>query len=258
MNKKIILATSLLFSMSAFSLASVYDAGDGMAISQTNQSADLISGGTQSLAVLQQSLNNINQMDFPGKIQALETEIQQLQGQVDELQHKVKSLEGQQKTQYQDLDSRLQQNSSPVPMVTDSSASSTALAAPSADLSPAEQDKQTYLAAYSLVTEKQYDNAISAFQAYLSIYQDQGKYSANAHYWLGELYVVKKDYDNAAEQLNDVVTQFPESSKTADALYKLGTIASAQGDSDKAKQYFEKVVQNYPNSSSAKFAQAKL
>ena len=51
----------------------------------------------QRLSIVEQSLNNFNQMNFPGQITQLEQEIQQLRGQFEVLEHKLHRLQTQQK-----------------------------------------------------------------------------------------------------------------------------------------------------------------
>ena len=48
---------------------------------------------------------------------------------------------------------------------------------------------EAYRAAYALVRGQQFDQAVQAFNQFLQNYPD-GRYAPNAHYWLGELYLV--------------------------------------------------------------------
>ena len=61
-------------------------------------------------------------------------------------------------------------------------------------------EASAYRAAYALVQGRQFDEAIPAFQQFLQRFPG-GLYAANAHYWLGELYLVKEPPDlEAARQ----------------------------------------------------------
>jgi tol-pal system protein YbgF len=246
--KKISLFLLAVVFLPAFSLPEVYSvkpiAESGWVESYSNEQ-----GSGRELAILKNSMDNINQMDFPGQIQRMEEKMQALQGKVDELQHQVDVLGAQQRQQFVDLDARLLQKSKePVRAKTQMVAVEGVV--PS--------DKQTYQAAYHLITDKKYVAAIEAFHRYLATYHEQGRYSANAYYWLGELYDLQKDYAQATQNLEKVVSTFPDSSKVADALYKLGMLAKAQGDEAGALSYFQQVVQDHPKSASAKLAKIHL
>ena len=223
----------------------------------------------QRMSIVEQSLRNINQMDFPGQIEHLEQEIQLLRGTVDELEHKLKILQVQQKQGAQELNKNVQAvKGSSVASAEDSAEDNIALEAeaePSSNavvvnpnLTAEEQEKNTYDAAFSLVRAHAYDDAISAFQGYQKIFGGQGKYAANSYYWLGELYAHQQQYDKAQAALLTVVNNYPASNKAADGMLKLGIIEQRQGNQEKANAWLEKVIKNYPDSSSAKLAKNYL
>lgn len=237
----------------------------------------------QRISIVEQSLNNINQMDFPSQMAHLEQEIQQLQGTVDVLEHKLQVLQAQQKKGAQDLSNNVQaldansqhvsgsetdnsqQDDLDLAVASASSETSSDMSTKAAvnqvdpNLPAAVQEKRTYDAAFSLVQAHAYDDAISAFHdGYLKIYGDEGKYSANAYYWLGELYAHQQQYDKAQAALLTVVNKYPQSNKAADSMLKLGIIEQKQGDQAKANQWLQKVIKNYPNTSSARLAKNYL
>ena len=74
---------------------------------------------------------------------------------------------------------------------------------------PGEGD--AYRAAYALVRGQQFDQAMPAFQQFLQDYPD-GKYAANAHYWLGELYLVVQppDLESSRQSFSLLLSQYPE------------------------------------------------
>lgn len=115
----------------------------------------------------------------------------------------------------------------------------------------------SYLAAYEQVKNKKYDDAINAMQNFVQKYPEGG-YTANAEYWLGELYMVKKDYPKAIEHFDVVLTKYPNSSKTAASLLKEGFAYTATGNNQEAKKRFEQVVQNFPDTPTAQLANSKL
>lgn len=86
----------------------------------------------------------------------------------------------------------------------------------------------------------------------------RGGYTANAQYWLGELYLVKKDYPKSIEHFNVVLQQFPTSSKSAASMLKVGYAYAAQGDKQEAQKFLQQVVRAYPGTPTAQLANSKL
>ena len=126
----------------------------------------------------------------------------------------------------------------------------------SAHNNPADE-QISYMAAYELVKNKQFDDAINSMQAFVTHYPNGG-YTANAQYWLGELYMVKKNYPEAIQHFEVVLSQYPNSSKTAASLLKVGYALAASGKGAEAKQKLGKVIKNYPDTATAQLAAAKL
>lgn len=214
------------------------------------------------------------------KIQSLQQEIQELRGQLEVQAHDLKLLQQQQIAFYKDLDSRLgtgAAKSAQKQMPTDLTGSAKAPAAPSVAAPAAKTanngtiiqptiavskanpaDEQiSYMAAYELVKEKRYDDAIKAMQAFTQKYP-KGGYTANAEYWLGELYLVKKDYAQSIVHFETVLNEYPSSSKTAASLLKTGYAYAANGNREEAIKRFQQVVKTYPGTSTAQIANTKL
>jgi tol-pal system protein YbgF len=220
------------------------------AISQ-DQSLDT----TQRLVIVEQSINNINQMDLPGQIQRLQQDVQELRGKVDELQRQLSAK------QATSAPSSSASAPTPVPAATVASDLSLAVdkevvapAAVNPNLPPQEQAQRTYDAAFSLVRSGSYADAISAFNSFIQIYGDDNEYSVSAYYWLGELYAYQHDYSKANDALNRVVAQYPKSNKVPDAMLKLGIVNQKLGDQAKANDWFMQVIKQYPDSNAARMA----
>src|SRR3990167_1112512 len=126
----------------------------------------------------------------------------------------------------------------------------------SAHNNPADE-QLSYMAAYELVKNKQFDDAINSMHAFVTQYP-KGGYTANAQYWLGELYMVKKNYSEAMQHFEVVLSQYPNSSKTAASLLKVGYALAASGKGSEAKQKLSQVIKNYPDTATAQLAAAKL
>lgn len=229
-----------------------------------------------------QNLNLVN------TIQALQKEIQELRGQLEVQAHDLDELKQQQLNFYQDLDARLNHTDAPlnhsvkndhnisaqtpIKESTSAAALSTneksmqteiqtvpALVQPTtnhARINPADE-QISYLAAYDLIKQKQFPQAAVALQQFLTHYP-HGGYSANAHYWLGELYLAKKDYTNAITQFDTVIQNFKSSSKYAHSRLKLGYALAGSGRVGEAKEQLLAVMNLYPDTSAAQLAHVKL
>ncbi len=221
------------------------------------------------------SSNNKNAM-LLDKVQGLQQEIQELRGQLEVQAHDLKLLQEQQLAFYKDLDARLPNQASvakntavaPLPIAVKTQKAPTALLSNKQPVQPAPtasgvvrtnpaEEQISYLAAYELVKNKRFDDALDAMQKFVNQYP-QGGYTANAQYWLGELYMVKKNYPEAITHFEIVLQQFPSSSKTAASMLKIGYSLAALGNKAEAAQRLQQVVKNYPDTNTAQLAKAKL
>jgi tol-pal system protein YbgF len=80
----------------------------------------------------------------------------------------------------------------------------------------------------------------------------------NALYWKGEAYYAEKDYENAILAFQDVVDKYPSDEKASDAVYKQGLSFLGLRDTKNAKILLELVVSKYPKSTAAEMARKKL
>lgn len=119
-------------------------------------------------------------------------------------------------------------------------------------------ETESYEAAVNLILkDRDYARAVPAFQAFLRQYPDS-QYSANAHYWLGQLLFNQQEWANAQQQFAIVVDRFPDSSKRADSILKMGIIAQRQGNEALARQLFNRVISEYPDSSARNLAENRI
>jgi tol-pal system protein YbgF len=220
--------------------------------------------------------------DFVNKMQSLQKEIQDLRGQLEVQAHEIDELKQQQLDLTQDIDTKVthpnlsennntstnQLNTAPTlpsnlkkpghPQfeVDIQSVQNLGQATPSIRINPADE-QISYLAAYDLVKQKHFPQATQAMQQFLSKYP-RGGYSANAHYWLGELYLTNKDYPNAVTQFDTVIKNFKSSSKFAPSRLKLGYALAESGRIAEAKEQLFAVVNQYPDTDTARLAHLKL
>lgn len=208
------------------------------------------------VARLEQQVDYLQQMNLPQKLTQLQQAIANLHGLIDMQGQQLKQLENQQRNLYSDLNQRLTSLTSKTAGMS-AKATDVPVANPSAANAASEEEAQSYHSAFTLITGKKYTEAISALNDYLRKYPS-GQFAPNAHYWLGELYIIAGDNDNAVEQFNLVVNNYGSSCKAADALLKLAEIAFNNTRFDQAKEYWRTIIKKYPNCSAARVATVQL
>lgn len=193
--------------------------------------------------------------ELSAKIEALQDELQKLRGRVEVQNHDMQVMRTQQQALYRDLDSRLAK--------AETSAVPTGVKLKSQTIAPAAETKLKdngdafYQAAYQMLQNKQYPRAISAFQVFIKNYPDS-HYAANAHYWLGELYLSQGFIDKAKTEFDTVIKTYPKSSKVPAAMLKLGFAHYDNGEWQKARSTLSQVRTSFPDTDTARLAKARI
>jgi len=191
------------------------------------------------------------------RVQQLEEEIRRLNGLVEEQASLLMRLQDQSLERYVEMDRRLAAigtiDPSAVVEVGDETAEGSApdSGAPSVEVPVAVAEAQpgereSYQSAYGLVRERQFEAAVDAFNAFLVGYPF-GRFAPNAHYWLGELYLVIEpvDPESARQNFQLLLDQYPNDRKVPDALYKLGRVHALKGNLDRSREYLNQVIADY-------------
>lgn len=198
------------------------------------------------------------------QVQQLQQEVMRLNGVVEELSYELRQLKEQSLERYVDIDRRLAGGAAATAPAGSGAAPSggQVTATPAAGAVPGASEAQeqpgegdAYRAAYALVRGQEFDAAVSAFTAFLDRFPD-GRYAPNAHYWLGELYLVvdPADPEAARQSFMLLLNQYPNNAKIPDALYKLGRVHFMKGSSERAREFLQRVIREYPDSSAARLA----
>lgn len=187
------------------------------------------------------------------QLELLQQEVQELRGIVEQQSWQIKQMGEEQRDRYADLDRRF---SSP-----DQSA---VVPEPAADTSTAQADgsqevgdQSAYQAAFDLIRNKRYNEAITALQQFTRDYP-RSALMGNAYYWLGEVQLVKANYQEALAAFEALLTQYPNHRKISDAKYKLSRVHRELGHTARAKQLLQEVVTQHAGTSAAKLAEAEL
>ncbi len=113
----------------------------------------------------------------------------------------------------------------------------------------------SYEEAIKAFNERRYDDVIASLSA-----MAQGGISKdledNCHYWIGESYFAKRQYD-AAIQSFETVLSYAVSEKKGDATYMIAQSHERKGNKSRAKEGYEKVVKDYPLSNVVKKAKER-
>ena len=188
------------------------------------------------------------------QLQQLQQEVMMLNGKAEEQAHELRRLREQNLERYVDIDRRLGDlaggtaagSSAVVKGGTSAVVTGSTTSGGAASVAELPGEGDAYRAAYSLVRNQQFDQAVGGFNRFLQDYPG-GKYAPNAHYWLGELYLVIKpaDLESSRQSFMLLLDQYPDNSKIPDALYKLGKVQYMKGNRDKAKEFFDRVIKEY-------------
>ena len=199
------------------------------------------------------------------RVQQLEADVRRLNGLLEEATQALQLLEAQSLERYVDLDRRLASGAAvevDEALGSESAASTTAVsetvvAGRAVDAQAGEE--AAYRAAYELVRERAFDDAVLAFTAFLADYPF-GRYAPNAHYWLGELYLVldPPDPELARQNFKLLLDQYPADPKVPDALYKLGRVQFIKGNRQRSREYLDEVIREYPSHAAAQLARQFL
>ncbi|MDR3357524.1 MAG: tol-pal system protein YbgF [Desulfovibrio sp.] len=112
-------------------------------------------------------------------------------------------------------------------------------------------EEAAYKAALNLAMSGRSAEGIARFRDFLRQYPN-GRYAANAEYWIGECLYAQRNYKDALAQFQLVNTQYAAHHKNADALLKAGMTLNRLGDKQGAAEKYRTLLTAFPNSEAAK------
>ena len=201
---------------------------------------------------IERVLSNQSLLDLSQRIEAAQNETRALRGQLDEMQHSLTRTQDQQRELYGDVDRRLATlEGSGVSAAAASTARASGLPVPEGD------DRANYQAAFDLLKDGKYPEAISGFTTFLATFPDSAL-ADNAQYWLGEAHYVTKQYPEALRDFRAVLEKHPDSRKTPDALLKMGYCNYELKNWPEARSALGQVVQRFGDTTAARLASQRL
>jgi tol-pal system protein YbgF len=227
----------LFVAVSAFSAVPVSEIGG-----QTQQPIKVVQPQASAIAP------EVSRGDVHYQVQVLQDEVRTLRGMMEELGNEIRQLKKRQMDDYMDLDRRLSSRTS-VGSETDQAKGNVSGAAvngivnaSTSGASPqGNEDSAHYNNAYAQLKAGKVAEAVSQFKSHISKYPN-GKYVANAHYWLGEIYVLQNNLELARQSFTTVVDKYPAHRKSPDSIFKLGQVYFMLGDKAKSKSLLEKAA----------------
>lgn len=207
-----------------------------------------------------------NGTELVNQLSQLRAEVQELRGQVEQLQQQLEQAKQSQRSQYLDLDGRMNRfegggaapASSPAPAMPAAAAATSSNDAPAASATMAGMDERSaYAHAFDALKSGDYVESSRRFRDFLAAFPG-GQYAPNALYWLGESYYVTQNYALAGQQFQSLLDRFPTHDKAPGALLKLGLAQYGLKDYGGADATLHQVVQRYPGSDVARTADDRL
>ena len=237
------------------------------------------------LARIERVVSNNSLLDISNQMGNLQAELRSMHNDIDVLNHGLDTSRKQQRDLYADLDQRLKAlesrsgasagsapgGSSPGGTSPAGPPGSTVLLAGAASAAAAAgagmggppasgagaADTVSYQAAFGLLKGNQYDQAIQAFQSFLSTYPTS-PLADNAQYWLGEAYYVNRSFPEALAAFQKVIDKYPQSRKVPDALLKVGYCDYELKQFRAAKDALTQVQTTYGDTPAARLAEQRL
>ena len=227
-------------------------------------------GNKQGLLTLQRQLKD------------MERELQNLRGENERLRNEVEQMQAKQREMFIAIDKRLQSQSmaassettqpqkprstvveqpvrseSAQPATADTQVATSRPVVISSTTEDSPETTDAYRNAFLLLKQRRHDEAITAFEEFLSNYPSS-KYSGNAQYWLAEANYVTKRYDRALAEFQKVLDMYPTSSKVPDARLKMGYTYYELEQWEDARVTLTRLRAQFPNSTVAGLAQQRL
>lgn len=218
----------------------------------------------------QQAGNNEATVDLLRQVNMLKEEVTSLRSQVEELNHSLDQLKGTSRSQFLDIDQRLEEleGSGAAPRDPAARASPDAPVTPVAERRPSvhadpgtlaagADEREAYDGAFDALKNGDYAESARLFHSFLG-HHPEGVYAPNALYWLGESYYVTQNYKLAVDQFNALLDRYPTHDKAPGALLKVGLAQQGLGDEDAAERTLTEVTTRYAGSDAARIATDRL
>ena len=224
----------------------------------------------ERLARLERILDSQGLSDMLIRMDNLQNEIQKLLGQLELQSHQLDEIKQRQRDLYVDIDRRLLRLERNEPAAADAGvgaggshtasptgkASVATSATASASSAPADSagEQQAYQKAFDMLRGLRYEQAVTAFNDFLSKYP-KGRYAHIAQYWIGEADYAQRKFKQAIVDYQKLIDNYPTSPKLAEAMLKIGYCQYELKNNKAAETILKQLIKSYPGTTEAGQAQ---
>ena len=200
------------------------------------------------------------------QIEQLRQETQALRGLIEELSYQLSQMSADQKTRYLDLDQRLGEL---VRIQKDAVAVKPTQPSPSGvrggfEPSPMAQvtapevsDQDAYNAAFEMIRERKFDEALMALDSFVQAYPDS-KLVLDARFWRGQVFDVLGRDQEAIETFKALTLAAPDYRRILQVKVKLGKLLIKNQDVLNGRKILQEVITESPESVEAGLASREL
>jgi tol-pal system protein YbgF len=117
--------------------------------------------------------------------------------------------------------------------------------------------QEVYNTAYADYLKGNFDLASDGFKIYRDSFPDS-PLADNALYWIGECLFSQRQFNEAVEEFNNLILEYPQGDKVAAAYLKKGLALAELRRKDEALVVFKLLISKYPLEEEARIAQEKI
>ena len=228
------------------------------------QSSDSVNKLSSTMSGLQKSVQDV-QANSGTRLDTMSTQVQGLSDNLEEIKSRLGKLNQQLvdlQNSVQSIDARLAGSAPPATPASGTAASPRmgmggAAPSDSGASGPAPSADTLYSNGLRDITSGKYELARNEFQDYLKYYGDTDL-ASNAQFYLGEIAYTQKNYDQAVQEYDKVLSNYPKSFKLAPARLKKGMALIELGQKNPGVKELREVVKRYPGTEEERRARAKL
>ncbi|HXH68636.1 MAG TPA: tol-pal system protein YbgF [Candidatus Limnocylindrales bacterium] len=222
------------------------------------QSSDTVGKLNSTMSSLQKSVQDV-QANSGTRLDTMSTQVQGLSDNLEEIKSRLGKLNQQLvdlQNSVQSIDARLA-TGAPGSAPSGSSAPKPAGSASAAPPASHPSADTLYTNGLGDINSGKLDLARSEFQDYLTYYGDTDL-ASNAQFYLGEIAYSQHQYQQALQEYDKVLTNYPKSFKLASARYKKGMALIELSQKTAGVKELREVVKRYPGTEEERRARARL
>jgi len=225
------------------------------------QSTDSVNKLNSTMSSLQKSVQDV-QANSGTRLDTMSTQVQGLSDNLEEIKSRIGKLNQQLvdlQNSVQNIDARL---SGGTPAASPGSPTGAPPSGPGAAMNPTSPGPPPsadtlYSNGLRDITSGKYELARSEFQDYLRYYGDTDL-ASNAQFYLGEIAYSQRQYQQAVDEYDKVLNNYPRSFKLAPARLKKGMALLEMNQKNAGIKELREVVRRYPGTEEERRARAKL